>query len=95
MKVKVKRQWACRLLLVYGSWLWTWVPPAAGVLVDLGGNDAGGGLDHVGLSAKEVQEAVREAVVVVREQIEVVEPHVFHNGGKLGPDSPPTTTTAS
>lgn len=62
---------------MYGSWLWTWVPPAACVL-DLPVPDAGG-LD-VGLSAKEVQEAVREAVVVVREQIEVVEPHVFHNG---------------
>ncbi|CAL4059479.1 unnamed protein product, partial [Meganyctiphanes norvegica] len=39
------------------------------------------------LTPAEVQAAVQEAVEIVREQIEVVEPHVFQNGGKLGPDS--------
>lgn len=35
---------------------------------------------EVKLTPQEVQEAVREAVVIVKEQIEVVEPHVFQSG---------------
>lgn len=51
---------------------------------------AGGhkGVIDVQLTPGDVQEAVQEAVRLVKERIEVIEPHVFHNGGKLGPDSP-------
>ena len=34
----------------------------------------------VDLSPEDIQSAVQEAVEVVRQQIEVVEPHVFSNG---------------
>ncbi|XP_071536365.1 uncharacterized protein [Panulirus ornatus] len=80
----------CRTALVLNL-LWAAVGGAQGVVLEAPPTVAVGGGEgvlDVHLTPKEVQEAVREAVVLVREQIEVVEPHVFHNGGKLGPDSP-------
>ncbi|KAK7066590.1 hypothetical protein SK128_011223, partial [Halocaridina rubra] len=59
-----------RLLLVYGSLL-------VGTLGQI--VSEGDALD-VQLTPSEVQAAVKEAVGIVREQIEVVEPHVFQSG---------------
>ncbi|MPC30017.1 hypothetical protein E2C01_023271 [Portunus trituberculatus] len=59
-----------------GTLLASWAVAAGGVT-------DGGGLE-LRLTGREVQEAVGEAVVLVREQIEAVEPHVFHNGRVYG-----------
>lgn len=68
----------CRLfLLAYGSLLLA----AKGVSLGPGGVPGSHeGTLEVKLTPQEVQEAVREAVVIVKEQIEVVEPHVFQSG---------------
>ncbi|XP_063588513.1 uncharacterized protein LOC134765694 [Penaeus indicus] len=71
-------------LLAYGSLLLA----AKGMNLGPGGvQGSHEGALEVKLTSQEVQEAVREAVVIVKEQIEVVEPHVFQSGGKLGPDA--------
>lgn len=69
---------SCRLfLLAYGSLLLA----AKGVNLGPGGvQGSHEGALEVKLTPQEVQEAVREAVVIVKEQIEVVEPHVFQSG---------------